>query len=91
MTRRPPAGAPSPRARALGLAVAAVVALLLAVPTALAPGLPGWGGTGATPAEAATTPAALQLTTISPDVTTSTTGQNAGMVRVVPQTVSCPS
>ena len=70
MTRRPPAGAPSPRARALGLAVAAVVALLLAVPTALAPGLPGWGGTGATPAEAATTPAALQLTTISPDVPT---------------------
>ena len=70
MTRRPPAGAPSPRARALGVAVAAVVALLLVVPTALAPGLPGWRGAGAAAAAAATTPAALRLTSISPDVPT---------------------
>ena len=67
MTRRPPAGAPSPRARALGLAV---LSLLLAVPLVLSPGPPVGHGTGAAPAVAATTPAALRLTSISPDVAT---------------------
>jgi hypothetical protein len=66
MTRRPPTGAPAPRARALGVAV---LTLLLALPAALPLGLPGGPGAGA-PAAAATTPAALRLTSISPDVAT---------------------
>ena len=70
MTRRPPAGAPSPRARALGRAVAAVVALLLSVPMALVAGVAGSPGRGGGAAAAATTPAALRLTSISPDVPT---------------------
>ncbi|HTE72055.1 MAG TPA: DUF6049 family protein [Actinomycetes bacterium] len=74
MTRRPPAGAPSSRARALGLAV---LTLLLAVPLTLSPGLPAGHGAGAAPAVAATTPAALRLTSISPDVATA-----GGVLRV---------
>lgn len=74
MTRRPPAGAPSPRARALGVAV---LTLLLALPMAVPLGLPGGRGAGATPAAAATTPAALRLTSISPDVPTA-----GGVLRV---------
>ena len=70
MTRRTPTGAPSPRARALSVAV---LTLLLALPTVLPLGTLGplgGPGAGAAPAAAATTPAALRLTSISPDVAT---------------------
>jgi len=58
----------------LGLAV---LTLLLAVPLTLSPGLPAGHGAGAAPAVAATTPAALRLTSISPDVATA-----GGVLRV---------